>query len=93
MNAVMAFFLFFFLTLGIVAVCSSCSADADHRDLRRGDGARQHRPGPRAGDRPGRQLRRPARRRSKWVLTFTMLLGRLELLTVFVLFTAAFWRG
>lgn len=28
-----------------------------------------------------------------WVLAATMLLGRLELFTVFVLFTRAFWRG
>jgi len=28
-----------------------------------------------------------------WVLAFTMLLGRLELFTVFVLFTSSFWRG
>jgi trk system potassium uptake protein TrkH len=28
-----------------------------------------------------------------WALAFTMLLGRLELFTVFVLFTRAFWRG
>jgi len=27
-----------------------------------------------------------------WVCTFAMLLGRLELLTVLVLFTGAFWR-
>jgi trk system potassium uptake protein TrkH len=27
-----------------------------------------------------------------WVLTFAMLLGRLELLTVLVLFTGHFWR-
>jgi len=27
-----------------------------------------------------------------WVLSFAMLLGRLELLTVLVLFTGAFWR-
>jgi trk system potassium uptake protein TrkH len=27
-----------------------------------------------------------------WVLSFSMLLGRLELLTVLVLFTAQFWR-
>jgi len=30
---------------------------------------------------------------AKWILAMTMLLGRLELLSVFVLFTAAFWRG
>jgi trk system potassium uptake protein TrkH len=30
---------------------------------------------------------------AKWVLAFLMLAGRLELLTVYVVFTAAFWRG
>lgn len=30
---------------------------------------------------------------AKWVLSFAMLLGRLELLAVLVLFTSAFWRG
>ena len=30
---------------------------------------------------------------AKWVLAFGMLLGRLELLSVLVLFTAAFWRA
>ena len=29
---------------------------------------------------------------AKWLLSFTMLLGRLELISVYVLFTAAFWR-
>jgi trk system potassium uptake protein len=29
----------------------------------------------------------------KWVLSATMLIGRLEVMSVFVLFTAAFWRG
>ncbi len=29
---------------------------------------------------------------AKWILAFAMLLGRLELLSVFVLFSAAFWR-
>lgn len=29
---------------------------------------------------------------AKWLLSFTMLVGRLEVLSVFVLFTAAFWR-
>ena len=30
---------------------------------------------------------------AKWVLAFAMLIGQLELLSVYVLFTAAFWRG
>jgi trk system potassium uptake protein TrkH len=30
---------------------------------------------------------------AKWLLSVTMLLGRLELISVFVLFTVSFWRG
>ena len=30
---------------------------------------------------------------AKWLLSFAMLLGRLELFTVLILFTPAFWRG
>ena len=30
---------------------------------------------------------------SKWFLSFAMLLGRLELYTVVMIFTPAFWRG
>ncbi len=29
---------------------------------------------------------------AKWILTFAMLVGRLELMVVFVLFTTRFWR-
>jgi trk system potassium uptake protein TrkH len=28
-----------------------------------------------------------------WILSFAMLLGRLEIFTLFVLLTPAFWRG
>ena len=30
---------------------------------------------------------------TKWILSLAMLVGRLELLTVLVLFTPGFWRG
>jgi trk system potassium uptake protein TrkH len=30
---------------------------------------------------------------AKWILTVAMLVGRLELMAVFVLFTTQFWRG
>jgi trk system potassium uptake protein TrkH len=30
---------------------------------------------------------------AKWILVFGMLIGRLEILSVFVLFTSAFWRS
>ena len=29
---------------------------------------------------------------AKWILSFQMLIGRLEIFTVMVLFTPAFWR-
>jgi trk system potassium uptake protein len=93
MNAVMAFFLFFFLTLGIVAVLLvllgatpiTAISGAATALANIGPGLGQE-IGP-AGNFAG--LSDPV----KWVLIVTMLLGRLELLTVFVLFTAAFWRG
>ena len=30
---------------------------------------------------------------AKWVCSILMILGRLEILTAYVLFTASFWRG
>jgi trk system potassium uptake protein TrkH len=30
---------------------------------------------------------------AKWIMSLAMLLGRLELLTVLLLFTPTFWRG
>jgi trk system potassium uptake protein TrkH len=30
---------------------------------------------------------------AKYIMIFAMLVGRLELVVVYVLFTAAFWRG
>ena len=30
---------------------------------------------------------------AKWLIATAMLMGRLELLTIFVLFTPTFWRG
>ena len=30
---------------------------------------------------------------AKWILTVTMLLGRLEIMSVLVIFSAAFWRN
>lgn len=30
---------------------------------------------------------------AKWIMSFAMMLGRLEILTVFVLFSSAYWRG
>ncbi len=35
----------------------------------------------------------PLKNEAKWILTFAMLLGRLELLTILILFTPTFWRN
>ena len=63
------------------------------RHLRRRRLPLQRRPRPRPGARPGRQPSRPLNDPAKWVCSFLMLVGRLEIMTAYVLFTAAFWRG
>jgi trk system potassium uptake protein len=93
MNAVMAFFLFFFLTLGIVAVAlvvlglppvtAVSGAATALANIGPGLGSEI---GP-AGNFAGLPDA------AKWLLAITMLIGRLELLTVLVVFTGAFWRG
>ena len=93
MNAVMAFFLFFFLTLGIVTVALvvlglppiTAVSGAATALANIGPGL-----GPEIGP-AGNFAGLPDA--AKWLLSVTMLVGRLELLTVFVIFTAAFWRG
>ncbi len=93
MNAVMAFFLFFFLALGLVAaalvilglppVTAISGAAAALANI--GPGV-----GPEIGP-VGNFAALPDT--AKWLLAVTMLVGRLELLTVLVIFTPAFWRG
>jgi trk system potassium uptake protein TrkH len=93
MASVMAFFMFFFLTLGIVAVAlvllglspitAVSGAATALANVGPGLGPEI---GP-AGNFAG--LSDPA----KVVLTLTMLLGRLELLSVLVILTPAFWRA
>ena len=93
MDSVMAFFMMFFLTLAVVAVflillglpplVAISGAATALANIGPGLGPEI---GP-AGNFAG--LPAPA----KWVLTVTMLLGRLEILSVYVLFTSGFWRG
>jgi trk system potassium uptake protein len=92
-NAVMAFFLFFFLILGIVAVALvvlglppiTAVSGAATALANIGPGL-----GPEIGP-AGNFAGLPDA--AKWLLAATMLLGRLELLTVLVIFTRSFWRG
>jgi trk system potassium uptake protein TrkH len=93
MDSVMAFFMLFFLTLAVIAILlvllglpplvAISGAATALANIGPGLGPEI---GP-AGNFAG--LSAPA----KWVLTFAMLLGRLEILSVYVIFTAGFWRG
>jgi trk system potassium uptake protein TrkH len=93
MNAVMAFFLFFFLTLGIAAV-ALVLIGLEPVTAISGAAAALANIGPGLGPEIG-----PVGNfgglpdAAKWVLMMAMVLGRLELLTVLVLLTPAFWRA
>jgi trk system potassium uptake protein TrkH len=93
MNSVMAFFMLFFLSLGIfafllmllgvqpiTAISGAATALANI-----GPGL-----GPEIGPAGNFKDLSDA---AKWVLTAAMLLGRLELMTVLVIFTPVFWRA
>lgn len=91
-NSVMAFFVLFYLTLAVVAVALSLMG-LDPITAISGAAAALANIGPGLGDEIG-----PAGNyaglsdAAKWLLAGAMLVGRLELMSVFILFTAAFWR-
>ena len=91
--SVMTFFIFFVLTLGVVAVALSMTG-LDFVTSISGAGAALANIGPGLGDIIG-----PAGNFStlndtaKWILTLAMLVGRLELMVVYVIFTVKFWRA
>lgn len=92
LSSVMAFFVAFMLTLATVAVLLGLLG-LDPITAISGAATALANVGPGLGAEIGPSgnfagLPSPA----KWVLSFTMLIGRLELLAVYVLFTAAFWR-
>lgn len=93
LNSVMAFFVLFFVTLGVVAIVLGLTG-LDLITSVSGAAAALGNIGPGLGPIIG-----PAgsfadiNDAAKWILSATMLVGRLELMAVFVLFTAAFWRG
>jgi len=92
-SSVMAFFVLFFVSLGIIAVLLGLTG-LDFVTSVSGAATAIGNIGPGLGDTIG-----PAGNfatlndTAKWILAFAMLLGRLELIVVLVLFTAAFWRG
>jgi trk system potassium uptake protein TrkH len=93
MDSVMAFFMLFYLTLAVVAILLVLIGLEPIVAIS-GAAAALANIGPGLGEEIG-----PAGNfaglpeAAKWVLTLAMLIGRLELMSVFVLFTAAFWRG
>lgn len=93
LTSVMSFFMFFVVTLGLVAVALSMTG-LDFVTSISGAGAALANIGPGLGDIIG-----PAGNFStlndtaKWILTAAMLIGRLELMAVYVLLTVKFWRA
>ncbi len=93
LSSVMSFFMFFVVTMGLVAVALSMTG-LDFVTSVSGAGAALANIGPGLGDIIG-----PAGNFSslndtaKWILIVAMLLGRLELMVVYVLFTVSFWRA
>jgi trk system potassium uptake protein TrkH len=92
-SSVMAFFVLFFVALGVISVLLGLTG-LDVITSVSGAAAALGNIGPGLGDTIG-----PAGNYSgindtaKWVLSAAMLIGRLELIAVLVLFTAAFWRA
>ena len=93
MSSVMSFFVFFIVTLGVLSVALSFTG-LDFITSVSGAATAIANIGPGLGDTIGptgnfASLSDTA----KWILSFAMLTGRLELLAVFALFTVGFWRA
>ena len=93
LNSVMSFFVFFVVTLGLVAVGLSLTG-LDFITSVSGAAAALANIGPGLGDQIG-----PAGNfgglndTAKWVLSAAMLIGRLELMAVYTILTLNFWRA
>ncbi len=91
--SVITFFMFFVLTMGLIAVALSMTG-LDFVTSISGAATALANIGPGLGDTIG-----PAGNFStlndtaKWILTAAMLIGRLELMAVYVIFTVKFWRA
>ncbi|AXI47376.1 potassium transporter TrkH [Sulfitobacter sp. SK012] len=91
--SVITFFMFFVVTLGLVSVALSMTG-LDFVTSVSGAAASLANIGPGLGDIIG-----PAGNfaslndTAKWILTASMLIGRLELMAVYVIFTLKFWRA
>lgn len=93
LNSVMSFFMFFVVTMGLLAVALGLTG-LDFITSVSGAATALANVGPGLGAEIG-----PAGNfaglndTAKWLLAFGMLIGRLELLAVFAIFTVGFWRA
>ena len=93
LDSVLTFFVVFFATLGVVAVLLSLSG-LDLITALSGAAAALANIGPGLGDIIGPTGNyAPLNAMAKWILIMTMLIGRLELMAIYVLFTVKFWRN
>lgn len=93
LNSVMSFFVFFIVTLGVVAVALSLTG-LDFVTSVSGASAALANIGPGLGDIIGPSGNYSGLNEgAKWILIVAMLIGRLELLAVYALLMPAFWRG
>lgn len=93
LNSVMTFFVFFTVTLGLLAVALSLTG-LDFITSLSGAAAALANIGPGLGDTIGPSGNFSSLNdTAKWMLSFGMWIGRLELMAVFALFTLQFWRA
>jgi trk system potassium uptake protein len=92
LSSVMAFFVLFTVSLGIISVLLAM-AGLDLITAISGAATALANVGPGLGPIIGPAGNfAPLNDVAKWILTFAMLIGRLELMVVLVLFTSSFWR-
>ena len=92
LNSVMSFFVMFTVTLGGVSIALAMTG-LDFITSVSGASAALANIGPGLGDIVGPAGNfEPLNNTAKWILSAAMLIGRLELLVVYALFTMSFWR-
>lgn len=93
LSSVMSFFVFFVVTLGLVAVALGMTG-LDFTTSVSGAATAIANIGPGLGDVIGPSGNfQPLNDTAKWILIAAMLIGRLELMAVYAIFTISFWRA
>jgi len=93
LSSVMAFFVLFIVSMGVLSVALSATG-LDFATSVSGAASAIANVGPGLGDTIGPAGNfAPLNDTAKWLLAVAMLIGRLELMAVFALFTVNFWRG